>query len=94
MSFMEKQAINRSIGRRLVIYDLRKYLGREKGISGHEITNKARLMPDLCDCMSPKPPTKEVICRWSAVEPCMFSTLGMLNDMSKPVMTLRFLTAS
>ncbi|KAJ5491255.1 hypothetical protein N7539_002822 [Penicillium diatomitis] len=43
MSFTEKKAINRSIGRRLVIYNLRKYLGKEKGLDEHDITNKVRL---------------------------------------------------
>lgn len=53
MSFTEKQAINRSIGRRLVIYDLRKYLGRDKGVSDHEITNKVRLkFVSLCLAIS------------------------------------------
>lgn len=49
---------------------------------------------DLCDCESPKPPAKEIMCRWSAAEVCMFLTLGMLNDPSKTPMTLRFLTSS
>lgn len=43
MPFSEKAAINRSIGRRLVIYDLRKYLGKMKGIPDHMINNKVRL---------------------------------------------------
>lgn len=43
MSFSEKSAINRSVGRRLVIYDLRKYLGNRKGMPDHMITNKVRL---------------------------------------------------
>lgn len=51
-------------------------------------------LPDLCDCPSPKPCVKEIMCRWSAAEVCMFLSLGMLNDPSKPAMTLRFLTMS
>lgn len=43
MSFTEKASINRSIGRRLVIYDLRKYLGKEAGLSDGDITNMTRL---------------------------------------------------
>lgn len=53
MSFYEKGAINRSIGRRLVIYDLRKYLGKKKGLSDHMITNKIRLkFVSLCLAVS------------------------------------------
>ncbi|KAF3401102.1 Bifunctional solanapyrone synthase [Talaromyces pinophilus] len=44
MSFYEKGSISRSIGRRLVIYDLRKYLGNEKGLPDSVITNKVRIM--------------------------------------------------
>lgn len=51
-------------------------------------------LPDLCDCPSPKPVLKEVMCRWSAAEVCTFMTVGMLNDPSKPAMTLRFSTTS
>lgn len=51
-------------------------------------------LPDLCDCASPKPSVKEIMCRWSAVEACMFSTLAMLNDPSKTPLTLRFLTST
>lgn len=41
--FLEKGALNRSLGRRLVIYDLRKYLGKEKGMSDNDFDNKLRL---------------------------------------------------
>jgi hypothetical protein len=51
-------------------------------------------LPDFCDYASPKPDVKEVTCRWSAVQACMFSTIAMLNDPDKPAMTLRFLTRS
>jgi len=49
-------------------------------------------LPDLCDCDSPKPPVKEIACRWTAVQANMFLTLGMLNDPSKTPLTLRFKT--
>lgn len=58
------------------------------------ICSVCNALPDLCDCSSPKPIVKEVVCRWSAVQACMFLTLGMLNDPDKPAMTLRFLTRS
>ena len=48
---------------------------------------------DLSDYPSPKPSVEEVICRWSAVAACMFSTIDMLIDPNQRALTLRFRTA-
>lgn len=63
-------------------------------LANFTICSVCNALPDFCDCPSPKPIVKEVACRWSAVQACVFLTLGMLNDPDKPAMTLRFLTSS
>ena len=51
--FYEKGAMKRRIGRRLVIYDMRKYLGRETPVPDSAFTNKGMLkFVSLCPAVT------------------------------------------